>query len=148
MKTTVLAIAAIGEAATGLILSLHPPLVVRLLFGADIAGAGIVMCRIAGLALIGLGVACWTGKESSLSALRGMTSYSALATLYLGYVGIEGQWIGQLLWPAVAGHALLTLLLGAAWHAARTEAGRAPDGGSHRRGSQVALHGTDSESDG
>lgn len=115
MKTKLLAIAAIGEAATGLLLLAYPPIVVRLLFGAEIADAGIVMCRLAGLALIGLGVACWPGKESSLSALRGMTSYSALATLYLAHVGIEGQWVGQLLWPAVAGHALLTLLLGAAW---------------------------------
>lgn len=119
MKTKLLAIAAISEAATGLLLLAYPPIVVRLLFGAEIAGAGIVMCRIAALALIGLGVACWPGKESSLSALRGMTIYSVLATLYLAYVGIEGQWIGKLLWPAVVLHAILTALLARAWFQSR-----------------------------
>jgi hypothetical protein len=36
----ILALAALGEAATGLILVVYPPIVVRLLFGAEIAGAG------------------------------------------------------------------------------------------------------------
>ena len=115
MKTIVLGIAAIGEVVTGLVLLVYPPIAVRLLFGADIAGAGIVIGRIAGLALIGLGVACWTGKESPMSALRGMTSYSALATLYMACLGLGGEWIGPLLWPAVVLHAVMTILLGCAW---------------------------------
>src|SRR5262245_9772368 len=49
-----LAIAAAGEALTGLGLFVTPPTVVQLLFGAEITGAGIVMSRIAGLALIAL----------------------------------------------------------------------------------------------
>ena len=36
-------------------------------------------------------------------------------TLYLAYVGIEGQWIGKLLWPAVVVHGILTVLLARAW---------------------------------
>jgi hypothetical protein len=32
--------------------------VVKVLFGAEIVGAGVVLSRIAGIALIGLGVAC------------------------------------------------------------------------------------------
>src|SRR5258708_2376910 len=106
-----LLLAAVGEAATGLVLLVCPPIVVRLLFGADIAGAGIVMSRIAGIALIALGVACWPGR----TALCGMLTYSALATAYLAYVGIRGQCTGPLLWPAVVLHAALTLLLARAW---------------------------------
>jgi hypothetical protein len=37
-----LAVAAAGETATGLVLLVYPPIVIRLLFGAEIAGAGIV----------------------------------------------------------------------------------------------------------
>ena len=80
----VLALAATGEAALGLVLLAYPPIVVRLLFGADIAGAGIVMSRIAGIALIALGVACWPDS----TALAGMLTYSAAVTLYLIYLGL------------------------------------------------------------
>jgi hypothetical protein len=45
---TLLALAAVGEAAAGLVLLVYPPIVVRLLFAAEIAGAGVVMSRIAG----------------------------------------------------------------------------------------------------
>lgn len=109
-----LAVAAIGEAATGLILVAYPPIVVRLLFGAEIAGAGVVMSRIAGIALIGLGVACWPGN-SVLEPLNGMLAYSTLAMLYFVVVGVRGEGVGLLLWPGVVVHAILSVLLGGAW---------------------------------
>lgn len=109
-----LSLAAAGEAVTGLVLLVYPPIVVRLLFGAEIAGAGIVMSRIAGIALIGLGTACWPCVPGT-RALRGMLTYSAFATLYLLYVSLGSKWNGPLLWPAVVLHAALTLLLARAW---------------------------------
>ena len=82
----------------------------RLLFGADISGIGVVMMsRIAGIALIGLGVACWPGN-SAVQQLYGMLAYSTLAMLYLIIVGRGGQ-AGILLWPAVIVHAGLAILL-------------------------------------
>lgn len=110
-----LALTAAGEAALGLVLLLHPPVVVRLLFDAEIAGTGMVMGRVAGIALIALGVACWPGR-SVAQALWGMLTYSVLVTLYLAYLGIEGEAVGNLLWPAVVLHALLIFLLVRAWH--------------------------------
>jgi hypothetical protein len=103
-----LALAALGEAATGLVLLVYPPIVVSLLFGAEITGAGIVMSRIAGISLIALGIACWPGTP-----LLGMLTYSAAVTLYLGYLGFAGSLSGILLWPAVVLHMILTALL--AW---------------------------------
>ena len=38
-----LAIAAVGEAGTGFVLLVYPSIVVRVLFGAEIAGVGVVM---------------------------------------------------------------------------------------------------------
>lgn len=110
MKKNVLGLAAVAEAGTGLLLLAWPPIVVRLLFGAEISGAGIVMSRIAAIALIGLGVACWSGN-SALQSLKGMLTYSALAMLYLGYIGVRGEAVGMLLWPAVVAHVVLVALL-------------------------------------
>jgi len=114
MKTILLGLAALGEAATGVVLLVYPPIVVRVLFGGDIAGAGLVMSRIAGIALMGLGVACWPGSAADWP-LRGMLTYSSLATLYLVVLGFRREWVGELLWPAVAVHAILTILLAWAW---------------------------------
>jgi hypothetical protein len=111
-------VSAAGEAATGLALLVHPPIVVRLLFGAEIGGAGIVMSRIAGISLIALGVACWPGRDepgSASCAFRAMSIYSLLATLYLAYLGITSEWAGMLLWPAVLAHAVVTILFAREW---------------------------------
>lgn len=114
MKKLVLTLAALGEAGTGVILAIYPPIVVRLLFGAEIAGAGVNMSRIAGMALIGLGAACWPGNGTR-RALYGMVTYSVLAMLFLINVGVRGEGVGPLLWPGVVAHALLIVLLGGTW---------------------------------
>lgn len=111
-----LALASVGEAATGLLLLIDPVLVVRLLFSADIAGAGLAMSRVAGIALLGLGIACWPRRDGSNTfAFAGMIAYGAAVTLYLVYLGVGGEWVGPLLWPAVVVHATLTVLLVRAW---------------------------------
>jgi hypothetical protein len=110
----VLMLAALAEAGTGVILLAYPPIVVRLLFDAEIAGAGVIMSRLAGIALIGLGGACWPGTDNR-PAFCGMVTYGALAMLYLIYLGIRGEWVGLLLWPGAAVHAIIVILLGGAW---------------------------------
>jgi hypothetical protein len=107
----VLAAAAAGEAATGLALLVVPSLVGRLLLGTELAGVSLPVARVTGIALIALGTACWPGS----TALGGMLAYGALATSYLLYLGIRGEWVGPLLWPAIVLHAVLTLLLAWAW---------------------------------
>jgi hypothetical protein len=113
-------VAAVIEAATGLALMIHPPLVTRLLLGDGVSGVGVALGRVAGFALLSLGLACWPGRESAAGdspALRALLTYNLLTTLYLGYLGIVGQSVGSLLWPAVAIHAVLTFLLARAWFA-------------------------------
>jgi hypothetical protein len=70
---------------------------------------------VAGIGLFSLGLACWPGTESARSALRAMLTYNLLATLYLLYVGIRGEWVGLLLWPVVVVHGALTFLLVRLW---------------------------------
>jgi hypothetical protein len=107
----VLALAAVGEAGTGLALLIVPSLVGRLLLGEELSGIAIPVARVAGIALIGLGVACWPGTP-----LVGMLTYSAAVTMYLAYLGFADGFTGILLWPAVVLHGVLTLLLARAWH--------------------------------
>ena len=106
-----LPLTAIAEAATGLALLIAPSLVGKLLLGAEFSGVAVPVARVAGIALVALGVACWPGA----TALCGMLTYSALATVYLGYLAIGGRWVGPLLWPAVAVHAVPTALFARQW---------------------------------
>jgi hypothetical protein len=106
----VLIYAAVAEAATGLALLIVPSLVGRLLLGEDLSGVAIPVARVAGLGLTALGIACWPGPP-----LAGMLAYGAAVTLYLAYLGFAGGATGILLWPAVALHAVLSILLARAW---------------------------------
>src|SRR4029453_9536576 len=103
----VLTVAAVVEVATGMALLIVPSLVGRLLFGEELTGIVIPVARVLGVALIALGVGCLPGS----TALCGMLTYSALVTLYLLYLAIRGEWVGPLLWPVVALHGILTVLL-------------------------------------
>jgi hypothetical protein len=106
MKTVVM-FAAIGEAATGLALLIVPAFVVQLLFGQDLTGVAVPIARVTGIALVGLGISLWPGPP-----LVGMLIYSTAVALYLLYVGVSGGLTGILLWPVVALHAILSVLLG------------------------------------
>jgi hypothetical protein len=101
----VLVLAAVSEVATGAALLIVPSLVGRLLLGDELIGVAISIARVLGIAVIGLGIACWPGP-----ARVGMLIYSAAVTLYLAFLGFGGL-SGILLWPAVVLHAILTALL-------------------------------------
>ena len=114
MMKKALIFAAVAEALTGAALLIVPSLVGQLLLGEALTGVAIPVARVAGLALIGLGIACWPGPP-----LIGMLTYSATVTLYLAYLGLAGGLGGVLLWPAVILHLVLTALLA---KAARSQA--------------------------
>ena len=100
----VLIFAAVGEALTGLTLLLVPSIVGQLLLGDQLNGVAIPVARVAGVALIALGIACWPGPP-----VAGMLTYSAVVTVYLACLGFAGA--GILLWPVVVLHLVLTALL-------------------------------------
>ena len=110
----VLALAAVGEAATGLALLIVPALVGRLLLGEELTGIAVALARVAGIALVALAVACWPGRQ-----LAGMLTYSAAVMVYLAYLGLTGGSTGILLWPAVILHVILIVLLARAVHDGR-----------------------------
>lgn len=102
----VLTVAAIAEALTGAALLLVPSLVCLLLPGEELGGMAVPVARVAGIALIGLGVACWPGPP-----IAGMLAYGAGVAIFLAWLGLRGVASGLLLWPAVVLHAILAVLM-------------------------------------
>src|SRR5271166_6880418 len=100
----------VAEAATGVALMVAPALVGRLLLGTELVGVAAVVARVAGIALLALGLGCWPGTP-----LCGMLTYNTLGTVYFAYLALGGEWAGPLLWPVVGLHAVLAILLGRAW---------------------------------
>ncbi|HEY1681458.1 MAG TPA: hypothetical protein VGF98_07485 [Candidatus Tumulicola sp.] len=101
------------EAATGLVLIVGPSLVARLLLGTELSAGGEAVGRIAGFALLALGLACWpqTGSPSRATpAVRGLLIYNVLAAIFFLYVGFRREFMGLLLWPAAGLHAALGIL--------------------------------------
>jgi len=114
MMKRFLTLTAIIEAATGLALIAVPAIVVRLLLGAEISGASIPLGRVAGAALLALGVACWLARDDRQSrTARGlvvaMLIYNIVVTAVLAFAGIGLGLRGVALWPAVVLHAAMAV---------------------------------------
>jgi hypothetical protein len=108
------AFAAATEGVVGVALVIDPSLVGRLLLGADLSSVAQAVGRIAGFALLALGLACWPGPEPESrrsAAARGLLAYNVLAAIFFLYLGIGREFVGVLLWPAVALHGALAILL-------------------------------------
>jgi len=106
-------LAAAIEAATGLALMISPQIVSNLLLGADLAGAGIAVARIAGAALLSFGLVCWLGRRSAdtTPVLVGLLTYNLLVTVYLIYLAFGGETTGVLLGPTIVLHVVFSLFL-------------------------------------
>ena len=104
-------VSAVIEAVTGIALLAVPEVVARVLLGAGLSDSGIAVGRVAGFALLSLGLACWpTADDATPSAVRALFAYNLLAALYLGYLRVSGEFVAFLLWPACALHAVLAVL--------------------------------------
>ena len=115
MVRTLLMVTAGIEAATGLGLLASPALIARVLLGTPLDGApGAIVARIAGAALVSLGVVFWFARDEGASrAVRGpitaMLVYNGAAVAILAYAGAGAGLAGVLLWPAVALHSVLAI---------------------------------------
>ncbi len=114
MTAKTLAFSTATEGATGVALLAVPSLVGELLLGAELPGVGSVVARCFGIALVALAVACWPGDRDPgllTHAFRGMAFYNAMIAMFLAYVAVVDGLSGPLLWPAVAIHAVVAVLL-------------------------------------
>jgi hypothetical protein len=105
---------ALLETVTGVLLLALPGLPLSLLLGSDSAPPELLVCaRVAGAALVSLGVACWLERDRRTPPPRGLLTgvllYDVLAALVLAYAGWFVGLAGMALWPAVAIHTLLAV---------------------------------------
>ncbi len=115
---SLVAFSAVVEAGTGLGLMVVPSLVISLLLGATATGEAVAVGRVAGIALLAMGLASWPGRKPAQpgrAALRALLVYNALVAIYLAHLGASRHVGGALLWPAVALHVVVALLLAWAW---------------------------------
>lgn len=107
-------VTAVFETATGVLLLLVPAVVFAYLFGwREIVAETALMGRVAGAAVLGLGVASWlvrtdAGSRAGLGVLIGLLVYNVVAVVLLAFAGVVLSMVGLLLWPAVLYHVTLT----------------------------------------
>jgi hypothetical protein len=110
-----LIVTALGEGGTGLLLLFLPSILLDLLLGASPAGAETLFAgRVAGAALLAIGVACWVGRgdrfgPAQLGLIMGVLVYDVAAAVLLGYAGLVLGMVGLALWPAVVLHGGLAI---------------------------------------
>jgi len=119
-RKVLLAIAAGVELLTGLALIMVPAVVVRALLGGEVAGVGIGIARICGLAMLALGIACWPMPQPALTSLRALLIYNLLITPYLAWQLLRGV-TAKGLAVALSAHAVLTVLLAVAYFSAERD---------------------------
>jgi heme A synthase len=78
--------------------------------GSELAGVGILVARIAGIALFSLVVAC-RPRDATRTSVRAMLAYNALVGVYLASLGMSALASGVMLWPAVAIHFVMAIAL-------------------------------------
>ncbi|HKB06355.1 MAG TPA: hypothetical protein VKD90_29440 [Gemmataceae bacterium] len=110
-----LTITALGEGATGLALLTVPSFVLALLLGVtSVAAETLVVARVAGGALVAIGLICWIARgDDARPARRGMLAailiYDVVAAAALAWAGADLAMSGVALWPAAAAHVLLAV---------------------------------------
>jgi len=110
-----LVVVAAVEAATGLGLLLLPSVAFALLLGLDSAAVeAIFVGRIAGTALLAIGVASWMARRDRVShslfgLLIGILIYNTGVSILLVYSAAVLKMTGVMLWPTVLFHALLAI---------------------------------------
>ena len=114
-RTPLLIVTAMIEAGAGLALVGWPSLTVMLLLGSSLeTPIGSTVERVAGAALLSLGMACWLARhdEQSRAAtglVAAMLLYNVTAVAVLAYAGVGLGMVGVGLWPAVLLHAALAV---------------------------------------
>ncbi|SRR6266516_1116181 len=116
-----------AEAATGLVLAVAPALLVELLLGAAPGtAAGVTVSRVAGVAMLTLGVACWLAREDAAGrAAKGLVAamllYNVAVVVILVLAWTSQGLSGVALWPVVLAHAGLAVWCVAALSAGNEE---------------------------
>jgi len=120
-----LTITAAIEAGAGLALLVSPSAMARVLLGSSLeTRVALVVARMAGAALLALGISCWMARDDGQSrAARGviaaMLVYNAAVVALLADARLRSGLSGMGLWPAVILHSALAVWCSAGLRARR-----------------------------
>lgn len=109
-RSTLYRLASAIELITGVTLLLLPAVVMQQLFSSPTSDAGEQLTRLYGLALIGLGVACWE-SPCPLPARRGLLVYNCSAAVLLIILGSQELSGGAAVWAGALIHVVLGVLM-------------------------------------
>jgi len=110
-----LIVTALIEAGAGLALMALPSAAVWLLFGTPLdAPTATAVGRVAGAALLSLGVACWLARHDAQSrAATGLTAamlfYNTAVVAVLAHAGLVSGLFGLALWPGIVLHVSMAI---------------------------------------
>jgi hypothetical protein len=115
------------EAGTGLGLMASPPALVAPLLGASLDTiGGLLVARVAGAALLALGLACWLARNDGQSRaaaalIAAMLLYNAAVFAVLIYAGTALGLSGIGLWPAAVFHIVMAVWCGVCLRSRKTQ---------------------------
>jgi len=115
LRVNFLVATAFVEFGAGLLLLSVPSFPLSLLLGVSQAASEmLVLARIAGAALLSLGVACWLARKDDQSRaatglIAAMLLYNVTVAALLAFAGIIDGMRGVALWPGVALHAAMAV---------------------------------------
>ena len=138
MSTKVLlAVTAVVELTAAAILLAVPSRLATLLLGAGLdSPAANVVARIAGAALLSIGLTCWLVRNSPEGdahggRIAGLLAYNAAVAVLLVLAAVVEDLHGIALWPAVALHAGLSIWCGACFRRRRHDQSAGFESGGH-----------------
>lgn len=120
MSRSLLIVTAVAEAATGAAMVAAPAALASLLLGASLDSSGaMTVARVAGVAMLSLGLACWLARdEGRARAGRAVVTAMLLYNVAVAAILVHGRLAlgldGIALWPAALAHMALAAWCGAA----------------------------------
>ena len=109
---SLLTVTAIFEAFTGISLVVVPDLLVSILIAVPLdENSGLIVARVAGLALLSLATACWQSRNASdpSPVVQAMLCYNVTIAALLIYEAVVEKFSGIGLWPVVILHLVLAV---------------------------------------
>jgi hypothetical protein len=114
-RVSLLMVTALVEVGAGVLLLFVPAVPLALLLGVEEAGLeALLVARVAGVALLAIGVSSWLARKGEPSAaevglLTGILIYDVGAAALLTWAGAGLGMAGPGLWPAVVMHSVLAV---------------------------------------
>jgi hypothetical protein len=109
-----LGLTAVGEFVVGVLLVITPSAAARLLLGAGLASPeSILVGRMAGAALLSIGVICWLSRNQQhrncqpVRVIGGLLVYNAAIAILLLYAAVVDKMDGIGIWPTIGLHFVL-----------------------------------------